>query len=87
MKTQPDNSKEAAIAEAINNLASEMRILTFGNASLTKSSPGAIEGLTMAVSDSGSGIASAIGDVATSLSDIADAINKLAEAVVESRGK
>lgn len=87
MKNDPENVQESQIAAAINNLSNEIRILTFGNASLTKSSPGAIEGLNMAVSDSGKDIASSISEVATSLADIAEAINNLAESLDRPKGK
>lgn len=73
VKHMPDTS----IADAINNLASEMRLLTFGGASPSESSHGAIEDLTLTVHSTGREIASA-------LSEIATAINNLANAVAES---
>ena len=67
---------DTSIADAINNLASEMRLLTFGGASITKTGQGAIEGLTMTVQSTG-------GEIASALSEIASAINRLADAVAE----
>ncbi|MCL2458969.1 MAG: hypothetical protein FWF31_09055 [Desulfobulbus sp.] len=75
--------QNSAIADAINNLAREVRFLTFGGAGASMSTPshyGAIEGLTMAVNDTGRGIVSA-------LSEVADAINKLADTVADLKDK
>lgn len=79
--------KDNAVADAIHALAQEMRILTFGGASLSKGSHGAIEGMTMTVGDTGKEIASSIGDVAAALSEVAEAINKLADSVADLKGK
>lgn len=70
-------TNEPAIANAIHHLANEIRLLTFGGASIDPTGQGAIEGLTLTVHDTGR-------DIASALSDIASAINRLADAVATS---
>ena len=55
-------TNEPAIANAIHHLANEMRLLTFGGASIDPTGQGAIEGLTLTVHDTGRDIASALSD-------------------------
>lgn len=75
--------KEELVADAIYALAKEVRFLGFGGACRTETGMGAIEGLTIHLSDSNKEIAGAIHEVANSISEVADAIRSLSEAISE----
>lgn len=73
------------MADAIYALARELRLLSFGGASITENGKGAIEDLSFSVNDSGRAIAASISSVAESMGDIAAAIRDLTETIDQSR--
>lgn len=83
MAEKPIQSKEELVADAIYALAKEVRFLGFGGASRTETGMGALEGLTIHLSDSNKEISSAIQEVASSISEVADAIRSLSESISE----
>lgn len=80
--SEKSSRKDELVAEAIFALANEIKYLGFGRAD-NSAGLGAIEGLTMHLSESHKEIASSIQEVASSLDNVAEAIRSLAEAVSE----
>ena len=69
------------IANAINSISREIRLLTFGGASITENSHGVLEAMALTMSGNGKEVAAAIRDVAQSISEVADSIKLLSESI------
>ena len=72
------------VADAINNLATQIKYLGNGDAS---TSMGGMEALGLEIKNAGSAVAAAIHDLAAAQREVAFSNNELAQALIDSKNK